>query len=83
MVEAFKRAKVIGKMLMTKYFDKTILVVSHADFLRCLICHLIVGDDFESKLFKKFFRALSFKNGGITSIYFDEKRSIWRLGNFD
>ena len=54
MVEAFKRAKVIGKMLMTKYFDKTILVVSHADFLRCLICHLIVGDDFESKLFKNF-----------------------------
>jgi len=83
MVETFERAKNTEKMLVSKYFDKTVLVVSHADFLRCLINHLIVGDDFKSEVFKKLFRSLSFKNGGITYIYFDEKKLIWRLGNFD
>jgi broad specificity phosphatase PhoE len=82
-IEAFKRAKKIEKILLSRYFDKTVLVVSHADFLRCLIYHLIVGDNFKSEEFKRLFRALSFKNGGITYIYFDEKRLFWRLGNFD
>lgn len=83
MVEAFERSQKIENILMSKYFDKTVLIVSHADFLRCLISHLIIGDDFESETFKKFFRGLSFKNGGITYIYYDEIRSIWRLGNID
>ena len=82
-VEAFERVKVIEKILMSKYFNKTVLIVSHADFLRCLICYLIVGDNFESEEFKRLFRALSFKNGGITYIYYDEKRLFWRLGNID
>lgn len=82
-VEAFERVKNVEKMLVSEYFDKTVLIVSHADFLRCLICHLIIGDNFESEEFKKLFKGLSFKNGGITYIYYDEKRSFWRLGNFD
>jgi broad specificity phosphatase PhoE len=81
--EAFERVKVIEKTLRSKYFNKTVLIVSHADFLRCLICYLIIGDNFESEEFKKLFRSLSFKNGGITYIYYDEKRLFWRLGNFD
>jgi len=83
MFETLKRAKKTEKMLVSKYFDKTVLIVSHADFLRCLITHLIIGDNFDSKEFKSFFRGLSFKNGGIFYLHFDEKRSIWRLGNFD
>src|SRR3989339_1121149 len=65
-IEAFDRARKTEKMFLKKYFDKTVLIVSHADFLRCLICYLIVGDNFESEEFKRLFRGMSFKNGGVT-----------------
>ena len=78
-VEVVRRVVEFKNYLINSYSQKSVLVVSHDVFLRCLISSCILGGGQDEESFKKVFWSLNLDNAGISLLIYREEIKNWKL----
>ncbi|HUV72484.1 MAG TPA: histidine phosphatase family protein [Clostridia bacterium] len=76
--EAMARAKNVKDFLLKNFFDKTLVLVTHGIFLRCLWSICVLGKENQDGVLLKLFHTPLFDNASISLIWYDEKHQLWR-----
>jgi broad specificity phosphatase PhoE len=78
-VEVVRRAVEFKNYLINTYSQKSVLIVSHDVFLRCLMTSCILGGGQDEESFKKVFWSLNLDNTGISLLIYREEIKNWKL----
>ncbi len=76
--EMLQRGVDFKEILLEKYMDETLVVVSHAYFIQGFVSLCLRGENFDTREFKKRFRTVSVDNGSISLMEKDKKKSPWK-----
>lgn len=79
LAELIKRTIDFKKLLVKKYLQKSVLVVSHESFLRGLVTTGALGDNFEDDHFKNLFNYSAMENTGLSLLIYKEAQKRWKL----
>lgn len=76
--EMLTRGLVFEEMLFEKYKDQTMVVVSHAYFIKGFVTICLRGKEFEKKSFKTRFQTIPVDNGGISLLKKEKSNENWQ-----
>ena len=79
MRDIINRAKDFKKDLLTSYFGKNYIVVSHGLFITCFVTLIMLDDNYDDKLFKKISDMIRLENTSLTYVIYDEKLGSWQI----
>ena len=76
--EMLERGMILGEMVLEKYEDKVLVVVSHAYFIKGFLTICLGGKNFETKKFKERFKTISVDNDGVSLLEREGKGLGWQ-----
>jgi len=77
--EMLARGIEFKEILLERYMDKTLVVVSHAYFIGGFVSLCLKGKDFETDEFKERLRTVPVSNGGIYLVEGNKDESSWQV----
>lgn len=77
--EVAQRASRFVKHLLEKHLGEDVLVVSHGNFIRSLICACVLGEKYNDEDFAALHDSLIMGNTGVSLLEFDEEKNLWRI----